>query len=640
MNPEILTILARFVLVALGAWQMGKFFSGLGLPTITGYLFVGTVASPFVLGIFDANTPQQLIFLDHIALGIIAFIAGSELHLQEISKRLRGILLNTLGIVIVAFSLLGVALYILQSQLAFSAGYPPSSRIAISLLGGTILLALSPPSTIAVIQEVRAKGAFSKMVLSVTVVMDVAIVLLFALAVAFASTLLKGDSITLGFLGMLLLDIALALVGGYGLGRGLGVVLGSPLPRLLKGLVILLAGYLVFSGAGEIKRWVLEAVGLHIKIESLLVCLVAGFTVTNFTRQHKPFEELLQLLSPLVYVAFFTLTGVGLKLDVFVSTLGIALVLFAVRAVSILIGTSIGGTLANEPTRFRQYAALGLITQAGIAFGLTRETVNLFPDTLGGEFATLIISVILLNEIFGPIFLRFALFRMGEAFVPPGSQSAEPRRLLVLGVEPQSISLARQMVARGWRVTLADTDAERVVSVTDKSLDTRHMASLNEATLAEILQTPRDALVAMLDNDAINRQVCQVAIDALGIQAVVVRLRDVRLREAFTQLGARVIDPSSAVVHLLQQSIEAPEAVDLLLQQNPDHEITQITITESSLFGLSLRDLRLPSDVLILEIIRDGSSIVPHGFSVLRADDKLTVIGSPTSLADVSTRLT
>ncbi|MGV2436561.1 MAG UNVERIFIED_CONTAM: hypothetical protein LVT10_18085 [Anaerolineae bacterium] len=64
----------------------------------------------------------------------------------------------------------------------------------------------------------------------------------------------------------------------------------------------------------------------------------------------------------------------------------------------------------------------------------------------------------MLNEIFGPIFLRFALFRMGEAFVPPGSQSAEPRRLLVLGVEPQSISLARQMVARGWRVTLADTE--------------------------------------------------------------------------------------------------------------------------------------------------------------------------------------
>lgn len=640
MNPEILTILARFVLVALGAWQMGKFFSGLGLPTITGYLFVGTVASPFVLGIFDANTPQQLIFLDHIALGIIAFIAGSELHLQEISKRLRGILLNTLGIVIVAFSLLGVALYILQSQLAFSAGYPPSSRIAISLLGGTILLALSPPSTIAVIQEVRAKGAFSKMVLSITVVMDVAIVLLFALAVAFAGTLLKGESITFGFLGTLVLDIVLALASGYAIGRGLGVVLGSPLPRLLKGLVILLAGYLVFSGAGEIKRWMLEAVGLHIKIESLLVCLVAGFTVTNFTRQHKPFEELLHELSPMVYVAFFTLTGVGLKLDVFVSTLGIALVLFAVRAVSILIGTTIGGTLANEPTRFRRYAALGLITQAGIAFGLTRETVNLFPDTLGGEFATLIISVILLNEIFGPIFLRFALFRVGEAFIPPGSKTAEPRRLLVLGIEPQSISLARQMAARGWRVTLADTDAERVVSVTDKSLDTRRMATLNEATLAEILQTPRDALVAMLDNDESNRQVCQVAKDALGIQAVVVRLRDVRLREAFTQLGARVIDPSSAVVHLLQQSIEAPEAVDLLLQQNPDHEITQITITESSLFGLSLRDLRLPSDVLILEIIRDGSSIVPHGFSVLRADDKLTVIGSPTSLADVSTRLT
>jgi NhaP-type Na+/H+ or K+/H+ antiporter len=89
-------------------------------------LFIGTVASPFVLGIFDANTPQQLIFLDHVALGIIAFIAGSERHLQEIRKRLRSILLNTLGIVMVAFALLGIALYLLQSQLAFSAGY--SSR--------------------------------------------------------------------------------------------------------------------------------------------------------------------------------------------------------------------------------------------------------------------------------------------------------------------------------------------------------------------------------------------------------------------------------------------------------------------------------------------------------------------------------
>lgn len=640
MNLELLTTLSRFALVALGAWQMGKFFARLGLPTITGYLFVGTVASPFVLGIFDASTPQELVFLDHLALGIIAFIAGSELHLQEIRKRLRGILLNTLGIVIVAFCLLGVALYILQSQLAFAQGYSVSSRIAISLLGGTILLALSPPSTIAVIQEVRAKGAFSKMVLSVTVVMDVAIVLLFALAVAFAGTLLKGESITFGFLGMLLFDIALSIAIGYGIGRGLGVFLGSILPRLLKALGILAVGYLVFSSGDTVEHWVLEWVGLHIKIESLLVCLVAGFTVTNFTRQYKPFEELLHQISPMVYVAFFTLTGVGLKLDVFLSTLGIALVLFSVRGVSILIGTFIGGTLANEPMRFRRYAALGLITQAGIAFGLTRETVNLFPDTLGGEFATLIISVILLNEIFGPIFLRYALFRMGEAFIPPGSQTTEPRRLLVLGIEPQSISLARQMATHGWRVTLADTDAERVVSVTDPSLDIRRMIALNEATLSAILQTPRDALVAMLDDDETNRQVCQLAKDALGIQAVVVRLRDVRLREAFTQIGARVIDPASAVVHLLQQSIEAPEAVDLLLQQNPDHEITQITITESSLFGLSLRDLRLPSDVLILEIIRDGSSIVPHGFSVLKADDKLTLIGSPTSLAEVNVRLT
>lgn len=637
--PPIVLFSAGFLLIALAAKQIGKFFSQYGLPYITGYLLAGAVAGPFILGLLPEEASGTLRYIDDISLAVIAFIAGSELYLKEIRSRLRGILLNTSGIVVAAFAFIGIALYILQASIPFTAGYPPITKIAVATLGATILLALSPASTIAVIQEVRARGAFSKTVLGITVVMDVVIIILFALAVAFAGAMIDGDPVTVSFLLILALDIVIALLAGYVIGRGIGVMFSTPLHTGVKAAVLLILGFLLFESANFVPTWVYDLTGVKIKIEPLLMSMVAGFTVTNFTRYRQPFESLLHDISPWVYVAFFTLTGVGLKLDILIATIGISAILFGVRLVSIIIGTYVGGTIAGEPQDFRRYAGLGLITQAGIALGLAREVAVIFPDTLGGEFSTLIISVVVLNEIFGPLLLKFALRQVGEAYVPTGSDDGTPRRMLILGVEIQSIALARQMAQRGWNVVVADTDAQRVEALREDDVDERVIPYIDKETLSTLINNEHDALVAMLHDDVANMEACRIAKEEFGIQSMVVRLRDISLRENFTEIGARVIDPASAMVHLLEQSITAPEAVNLLLHQDPQHEFAQVKVTERALDGLPLRDLRLPSDVLVLEILRDGQVIVPHGFSTLRLSDELTLVGSPNSLTEVSLKL-
>ena len=622
-------------MVALAAKQIGSAFSKYGLPYITGYLLAGALAGPFILGLLPQEASIELRYIDDISLAIIAFIAGSELYLKELKSRLRGIFLNTTGIMISAFTLIGVTLFILQSFIPFTADYPVITKAAVALLGATILLALSPASTIAVIQEVHAKGPFSKTVLSITVVMDVVIIVMFALTVAFASAMIEGEPVTVSFLIILVIDIIIALLAGYVIGRGIGVLLSTPLHNIIKILLLLILGYVLFESANVVPVWVENAIGVKIKIEPLLMSMVAGFTVTNFTRYRQPFEDLLHDISPYVYVAFFALTGVGLKLDILINTIGIAVILFGVRMIAIIIGTYLGGTIAGEPPLFRRYAGLGLITQAGIALGLARETAVFFPDTLGGEFATLIISVIVLNEIFGPVMLKYALRQVGES---RDSERAETRNLLILGVEPQSITLARQMSARDWQVIVADTDASRVEALAAEDVDERVIDKIDKETLSSLIEGPQDALVAMMDDDA-NMKAALIAKEEFDLESVVVRLRDVSLRDEFTDMGARVIDPASAMVHLLDQSVNAPEAVDLLLQQDPEHEIAQVTVAEQAVNGLPLRDLRLPGDVLILEITRDGHAIVPHGFSTLRMNDAVTMIGSPNSLTEVKLKL-
>ncbi|QPC82186.1 cation:proton antiporter [Phototrophicus methaneseepsis] len=634
--PSIVIYSLSFLLIALAAKQIGKFFSRYELPYITGYLLAGALAGPFILGMLPSEASEELRYIDDIALAVIAFIAGSELYLRELKDRLNAILLNAAGIVIAAFLMLGIAIFFLQSVIPFAADFSTMTRAAVALLGATILLALSPASTIAVIQEVRAKGPFSKTVLSIAVVMDVVIIVLFAVSVAFARAMIDNLVVDVSFAILLIADIAIALVSGYLVGRVIGLVMSLSASNVIKALLLLVIGFIIFELGYSVPEWSYETFGFKIKIEPLLIAMVAGFTVTNFTRYRQPFEDLLHEISPYVYVAFFALTGVGLKLDILFSTLGIALVLFLVRMAAILVGTYAGGTIANESPTFRRWAWMGLITQAGIALGLARETAVAFPATLGGDFSTLIIAVVVLNEVFGPLFLKYVLRRVGEAHVPGDGAG---RSVVILGVEQGSMALARQLTADGWHVVVADTNAEHVERLAAEDVDERHIKQVDSPTLKSLFGGSPDTLVAMLEDDEANLRACELAAEDFGVRSMVARVQDIVLRERFESLGVHVLDPASAMVNLLHQYVRAPEAVELLLRQHPDHEVTQITIYDRAIDGLRLRDLRLPNDVLILEIIRDGISIVPDGLSILRVRDDVTLLGSPDSLTEVSLKL-
>ncbi|MGB7338814.1 MAG: cation:proton antiporter [Phototrophicaceae bacterium] len=634
--PSIVIFSVSFFLVALAAKQIGKFFSSYGLPYITGYLLAGALAGPFVLGMLPKEASEQLRYIDDVSLAVIAFIAGSELYLRELKSKMQTILTNAAGIVVFAFTMIGIALYFAQGFIPFTADYPFMTKLAVSLLGATILLALSPASTIAVIQEVKAKGPFSKTVLSITVVMDVVIIVLFAVSVAFASAMIDGSPVTASFIAILVIDILIALAAGFALGKLIGVVLSTSLNKTLKAAVLILLGYLVFEAGYRVPDLTYEWIGVKIKIEPLLISMVAGFTVTNFTNYRQPFEDLLHDISPYVYVAFFALTGVALKLDILFATIGIATVLFLVRMVAIILGTYVGGTIAGEEAKFRKWAGLGLITQAGIALGLARETAVEFPDTLGGDFATLIIAVVVLNEVFGPLFLKYALRQVGEAQIVDNDPT---RNLVILGVEPQSVALAREMQADGWTVILADTSLEHIEQLRTDDIDERHIPDLSIDSLRSLVTKPSTAVVTMLPDDHENHEICRIVSEEFGVETMVTRLRDSSLRETFLDMGVRVLDPASAMVNLLHRYLRAPEAVNLLLHQDPEHDVMQVKVTEKAVDGLPLRDLRLPGDVLILEILRDGQIIVPHGFTRLKISDDVTIVGSPNSLSEVVLKL-
>lgn len=253
--PHIFLSLGTFTFVSLGAYQVGKLFARWNLPLISGYLLAGIIAGPFVFSFVDFESLGELRFLDEISLAFIAFAAGSEMYLKELQGRLRSIAWHTVMQLLIVFVIGTIAFALLTNNIPFVQNLTVTGKIATAILAGSILVASSPSSAIAIINEVRAKGPFTKTILGVTLVKDVIIVIIFAIATSVAATLLTAESFDPSFFLLVAFEVIGSLLIGLLVGRLLAFILSTYLNENLKIAFILLIGFAVFAGSTELRHY-------------------------------------------------------------------------------------------------------------------------------------------------------------------------------------------------------------------------------------------------------------------------------------------------------------------------------------------------------------------------------------------------
>jgi Trk K+ transport system NAD-binding subunit len=69
-----------------------------------------------------------------------------------------------------------------------------------------------------------------------------------------------------------------------------------------------------------------------------------------------------------------------------------------------------------------------------------------------------------------------------------------------------------------------------------------------------------------------------------------------------------------------------------------DREVIEITITNPDIENTPVRDLRLPLDVLLLQIERNGETLISQGYTRIKFGDTLSLLGSKDSLQEVIRR--
>lgn len=629
--------LGGFAIVAVASFQISRLFLNLKLPLITGFLITGLLAGPYVFRMIPAEAPPRLDFLNDLSLAFIAFAAGTELFLKELRSRLKSIAWNTFGQLLITFLLGGGAVYFLADQIPFMQEMSSEVRLAVAILAGTIFVARSPASAIAIINEMRARGPFTQTALGVTVVKDILVIILFTICFSLSHTFVEGTDFNALELVKLLGELLFSFGMGYVLGKILQLIFDHLGNTLVKTTLILSLGFGVYLLSHFLRHWSEENFHFEFYMEPLLICILASFYITNFTSHRKEMAKIMHDAGPMIYTIFFTLTGAAMSLDVLAEVWLIALILFGVRIVSMMIASFAGGVLAGDPPLYRWIGWMPYVTQAGVGLGLATLVKNEYPEW-GGEFATIIIAVIVLNQIVGPPLFKLSINMVKESHAKAATPAFDGERdAIIFGGSSQSLALAAELKRKGWGVQVASKGP-----VSDElnqiGIPIKHFKEWNLEALKSLKAGKTEAIVTML-NDKENREVCEIAFENFGTKDLIVVLNERANIESFAEFNARVVDPSTAMVSLLDHLVRSPQATSLLLGLEEDQDTIDIEVLDPVVAGMALRNLRLPSDVIVLSITRKEGMMIPHGFNRLRLHDIVTVVGSLESLEKVKLQL-
>jgi Trk K+ transport system NAD-binding subunit len=295
-----------------------------------------------------------------------------------------------------------------------------------------------------------------------------------------------------------------------------------------------------------------------------------------------------------------------------------------------------GSALAGDSILFRKISWMPYVTQAGVGVGLATIIASEYAGW-GEQFATIMISVIVLNQIFGPPLFKWALHLAGEVHVRSDGTFDVERKVLIFGWENQSIAVANQLKKQNWKVEFIVANPSMEILGNDEFIVHEYRGA-DQHSLRQFNAETADTIVCLLSDEE-NYSICETAYEHFGTKHLIVRLHDRAFYHRFHKIGVMVMDPTTAMVSLLEHFVRAPIATSLLLGMEENQDSIDIELRNSNYHGITLRDLKLPADIIILSVTRGDHPIISHGYTRLRLGDVVTMVGSNESLDKVRLNL-
>jgi Kef-type K+ transport system membrane component KefB len=397
------------VILAVGIMLFLGFLTGLAVeklkfPMITGYILIGILLSPSLFNIIPSETVGQLDIITDVALGIVAYLIGSNLHwedLQRLAKTIMWIIpFESLGAwLLVTVVLVAAGPFIIPNETFWQTYFP------MALIIGAVSSATAPAATMAIISEIRARGPFTTTLLAVVGFDDTIAVIAFAIASGIAQPLVN-DVGSFSFSHMIgipaLYILESVMVGGI---FAIALMYMIRLVRTREFLLVVVIGTIMLC----------TGVSVHFNLSFILANMVLGFVIINKVKR-KELTHVVEEFENVIFVLFFVLAGLHFDLSVLKVAGVLALLIVLARCSGKYIGVRMGATISHASDNVKNYLGLALLPKAGVTIGLILLASIEFPS-FGVVMLNAVLASTILNELIAPPLTKYALVKAGEARV-------------------------------------------------------------------------------------------------------------------------------------------------------------------------------------------------------------------------------
>jgi Kef-type K+ transport system membrane component KefB len=394
MNPtHILSFLGFCLLFSL---LTGRGASLIKVPIIIGYIITGALFGPSILHFVTNADVSQLNFINIITLSLIGFNIGSELRFIELRNMGK-------AIIIIVICEAGAAFLVTMAATAIVL-----KSLPMGIIYGALACATAPAGTIDVIRQYKAKGEVTSTLYAVMGLDDIFALILYSLTIPLAGIMLGSHEVSIS---VALMDAFKAI----GMEIGFGAVIGFVLIRL--GRYIHDQSLFLIYSLGSL--FVMCSLAQAFDISPILLTMSAAIVMTNsngiITRK---FTHALSQWSPPVYLMFFVLLGTRLDFGM-IGTYAILIIVYIVfRSLGKFGGSFYGAKISHSSPNIQNYLGFTLLSQAGVAIGLTLGAAKILTSLNLNYQATQVISVMtattFLIMLIGPILVKFGLKRANE----------------------------------------------------------------------------------------------------------------------------------------------------------------------------------------------------------------------------------
>lgn len=386
MENDHATTLMLLGLLLIGSVFAGRLAARFGLPALTGHLVggfaIGTACSSWL-----ASAAEPLAVARQGLGGVLLFWIGSQLTLERLRPHKR------IVVSLAAAALVSAVVCAIMIALPMAHWLDTSPLGALTptdiLLAALVLSATSPTVIAVVSQEQRAVGRFARNSLDATVLANAGLLLLIILTLGLSAGAGRGAAIS--SLGLVRdLSAGLAVGGALGVLAAFGsrTIPGSLHVALTAVAFLLIKQELVYSEAA-------------IMAGSFL----AGAVVAH-SGSDRPVAKALPKAVPVISPALFAVTGALIEIDLVIAMAGPALLLFLARAASLWFGARVAGGVTGDAV-VRRFGFAPLLPQAGFSLAILGALDG--PHGLSAALASLIVAVVVINELAMPPLVRFAL---------------------------------------------------------------------------------------------------------------------------------------------------------------------------------------------------------------------------------------